>query len=118
MGLALSDTSSPPANPSAPHRTRHRRGRVILLAVADVVLFLAANVAYGGGHRHGLRNNCPMSRGPSFWSARLPRVDRIGDRCPGRVDAAARQCAGVVAGDEKDRASVRFSPMSEGARTD
>lgn len=30
---------------------------MILLAVADVVLFLAANVAYGGGHQHGLRNN-------------------------------------------------------------
>ena len=34
------------------------RGRnLILLAVADVVLFLVANVAYGGGHHHGLRNN-------------------------------------------------------------
>jgi hypothetical protein len=34
------------------------RGRnLILLAVADVVLFLVANVAYGGGHQHGLRNN-------------------------------------------------------------
>ena len=34
------------------------RGRnLILLAVADVVLFLVANVAYGSGHQHGLRNN-------------------------------------------------------------
>ena len=34
------------------------RGRnLILLAVADVVLFLVPNVAYGAGHQHGLRNN-------------------------------------------------------------
>jgi hypothetical protein len=34
------------------------RGRnLILLAVADVVLFLVANVAYGSGHQHGLRSN-------------------------------------------------------------
>jgi len=33
------------------------RGRsLIFLAVADVVLFLIANVAYGGGDQHGLRN--------------------------------------------------------------
>jgi hypothetical protein len=33
------------------------RGRnLIILAVADVVLFLVANIAYGGGHQHGLRN--------------------------------------------------------------
>jgi len=32
------------------------RGRsLIFLAVADVVLFLIANVAYGGGDQHGLR---------------------------------------------------------------
>jgi hypothetical protein len=30
---------------------------LILLAVADVVLFVVANVAYGAGHQHGLRNN-------------------------------------------------------------
>ena len=28
---------------------------LIFLAVADVVLFLIANVAYGGGDQHGLR---------------------------------------------------------------
>jgi hypothetical protein len=34
------------------------RGRnLIKLAVVDVVLFLAANVAYGAGSQHGLRNN-------------------------------------------------------------
>ena len=34
------------------------RGRnLIILAVADVVLFLIANIAYGGGNQHGLRNN-------------------------------------------------------------
>ena len=34
------------------------RGRnLIILAVSDVVLFLIANVAYGGGNQHGLRNN-------------------------------------------------------------
>ena len=33
------------------------RGRsLIYLAVADAVLFLIANVAYGGGDQHGLRN--------------------------------------------------------------
>jgi Na+-driven multidrug efflux pump len=33
------------------------RGRnLIYLAVADVVLFLIANVAYGAGDQHGLRN--------------------------------------------------------------
>ena len=33
------------------------RGRnLIYLAVADVVLFIIANVAYGAGHQHGLRN--------------------------------------------------------------
>ena len=33
------------------------RGRtLIFLAVADVILFLIANVAYGAGHQHGLRN--------------------------------------------------------------
>jgi hypothetical protein len=32
------------------------RGRsVIVLAIADVVLFIVANVAYGPGHEHGLR---------------------------------------------------------------
>ena len=34
------------------------RGRnLIKLAVVDVVLFLIANVAYGAGNQHGLRNN-------------------------------------------------------------
>ncbi len=34
------------------------RGRnLVILAVADVVLFLIANIAYGGGNQHGLRNN-------------------------------------------------------------
>jgi len=34
------------------------RGRtLVVLAVADVVLFLVANIAYGGGHQHGLRNS-------------------------------------------------------------
>lgn len=33
------------------------RGRnLIILAVTDVVLFLIANIAYGAGHQHGLRN--------------------------------------------------------------
>ena len=33
------------------------RGRsLIYLAVADAVLFLIANVAYGGGDQHGFRN--------------------------------------------------------------
>jgi hypothetical protein len=33
------------------------RGRnLLILAVADVVLFLVANIAYGGGNQHGLRN--------------------------------------------------------------
>lgn len=33
------------------------RGRnLIVLAVADVVLFLVANIVYGSGHQHGLRN--------------------------------------------------------------
>jgi hypothetical protein len=33
------------------------RGRnLIILAVADVLLFLIANIAYGGGNQHGLRN--------------------------------------------------------------
>jgi len=32
------------------------RGRnLITLAIADVVLFIVANVAYGAGHEHGLR---------------------------------------------------------------
>ena len=30
---------------------------LIILAVADIVLFLVANVAYGAGHQHGLRNS-------------------------------------------------------------
>jgi len=30
---------------------------LILLAVADVVLFLVANVTYGSGHQHGLRDS-------------------------------------------------------------
>ena len=34
------------------------RGRnLIILGVVDVVLFIVANVAYGGGNQHGLRNN-------------------------------------------------------------
>jgi hypothetical protein len=34
------------------------RGRnLIILAVSDLVLFVIANVAYGGGNQHGLRNN-------------------------------------------------------------
>ena len=33
------------------------RGRnLIILAAIDVVLFLVANIAYGGGNQHGLRN--------------------------------------------------------------
>ena len=36
---------------------RVARGRnLIILAATDVVLFLIANVAYGGGNQHGLRN--------------------------------------------------------------
>ena len=32
------------------------RGRnLIILAIADVVFFIVANVAYGPGHEHGLR---------------------------------------------------------------
>jgi Kef-type K+ transport system membrane component KefB len=34
-----------------------RRRNLIILAVADVVLFLLANVTYGAGHQHGLRND-------------------------------------------------------------
>ena len=34
------------------------RGRnLLILAVADIALFLIANIAYGGGNQHGLRNN-------------------------------------------------------------
>jgi fucose permease len=34
------------------------RGRnLIILAVSDIVLFLIANIAYGGGNQHGLRND-------------------------------------------------------------
>jgi Kef-type K+ transport system membrane component KefB len=34
------------------------RGRnLTVLAVSDIVLFLIANIAYGGGNQHGLRNN-------------------------------------------------------------
>jgi len=29
---------------------------LIILAATDVVLFLIANIAYGGGNQHGLRN--------------------------------------------------------------
>lgn len=33
------------------------RGRnLIILAATDVVLFLIANIAYGGGNQHGLRD--------------------------------------------------------------
>jgi uncharacterized membrane protein len=34
------------------------KGRnLIILGVVDVVLFVVANVAYGGGNQHGLRND-------------------------------------------------------------
>ncbi len=34
------------------------RGRnLIILAILDIALFIIANVAYGAGHQHGLRNN-------------------------------------------------------------
>jgi hypothetical protein len=34
------------------------RGRnLIILAVSDLVLFLIANLAYGGGNQHGIRND-------------------------------------------------------------
>jgi Na+/H+ antiporter NhaC len=34
------------------------RGRnLIIVAVADAVLFLIANIAYGAGNQHGLRNS-------------------------------------------------------------
>jgi hypothetical protein len=34
------------------------KGRnLIILGVLDIVLFIVANVAYGGGNQHGLRNN-------------------------------------------------------------
>jgi uncharacterized membrane protein YqgA involved in biofilm formation len=34
------------------------RGRnLIILAVSDIVLFVIANIAYGGGNQHGLRND-------------------------------------------------------------
>ena len=32
-----------------------RRRNLIILAIADVVLFIVANVAYGPGNEHGLR---------------------------------------------------------------
>jgi fucose permease len=34
-----------------------RSRNLFILAVVDIVLFLIANVAYGGGDQHGLRNN-------------------------------------------------------------
>ena len=30
---------------------------LVILAISDIVLFLIANIAYGGGNQHGLRNN-------------------------------------------------------------
>ena len=46
------------------------KGRnLIILAVTDIVLFLIANVAYGGGNQHGLRNDVSMWRGLYSWSA-------------------------------------------------
>jgi len=34
------------------------RGRnLIILGVVDIVLFIVANIAYGGGNQHGLRND-------------------------------------------------------------
>jgi fucose permease len=34
-----------------------RSRNLIILAVSDIVLFLIANIAYGGGNQHGLRND-------------------------------------------------------------
>lgn len=34
-----------------------RRRNLIILAATDVVLFLIANLAYGAGNQHGLRNS-------------------------------------------------------------
>jgi len=43
--------------PSVTKFDRVVRGRnLIILAATDVVLFLIANIAYGGGNQHGLRN--------------------------------------------------------------
>ena len=45
-----------PHEPSVSRVDQVVRGRnLIFLAVADVVLFVIANVAYGPGHEHGLR---------------------------------------------------------------
>ena len=44
-------------NESVTKLDRVVRGRnLIILAATDVVLFLIANVAYGAGNQHGLRN--------------------------------------------------------------
>ncbi len=46
-----------PTESSVTKLERVVRGRnLIILAVTDVVLFLIANIAYGAGNQHGLRN--------------------------------------------------------------
>ena len=47
-----------PNESSVTKLARTFRGRnLIKLAVVDVVLFLIANIAYGAGNQHGLRNS-------------------------------------------------------------
>ena len=100
------------------------RGRnLILLAVADVVLFLVANVAYGAGHQHGLRNNVSNVAWVLFLVGFLVLIV-LGIvalaqlvRRHGRAQAVTRN--EVVTRNEKETTpSVRFSPMSGDARTD
>jgi hypothetical protein len=46
------------------------RGRnLIILAATDVVIFLIANIAYGAGHQHGLRNGVSNVAWALSWSA-------------------------------------------------
>ena len=64
------------------------RGRsLIFLAVADVVLFLIANVAYGAGDQHGLRIAvCNVAW--VLFLARCLAADRVWNHRPGSVDMA------------------------------
>ena len=74
------------------------KGRnLIILAASVLVLFVIANVAYGGGNQHGVRNDVSNVTWAVFLH-RLLRADPVRPRLPGSGDSATRQGPRVTFG--------------------
>ena len=88
------------------------RGRnLIIVAVADAVLFLIANIAYGAGkstRASQQRVQCDVGPVPG----RVLSAGRVRDRLPGSGHTAARQGPGLTSGCSHRARSTRVLAFS------